>query len=221
MQEEVSYRKGLKGLILDCRWRWVLIWFIYNGVVFYATRFITRGRQHVNMETSIDHSIPFYPTWILVYVFLAYLTWYTGFVLLAAEKRDTVIRYFTAELIAKTICMIFFLFLPTSMDRPEIVDGSVFDWMTGMIFRADQPNNLFPSIHCMESWFLARSAHKIGRLGKGLKYYIPAMYITAILVFLSTLFVKQHVILDVPAGILTAEAGLFISGLIFRKRLEG
>lgn len=41
--------------------------------------------------------------------------------------------------------------------------------------------------------------------------YKTMMFISAILVFASTLMVKQHVFLDVIAGVIVVEIGLFLS----------
>ncbi len=216
MQEEVNYTPGIIGVLKDCRWRFVLIWFFYNLLVFYATRLLTRNRAHVNLETVLDRAIPFQTPWILIYIVVAFFSWYTGYVLLAGEKKETAIYFFGAEYIAKSICLIFFLAMPTTVNRPEVTGHSIFDWMTRQIFSADTPDNLFPSIHCLESWLLARSASSIKRLGK---WYAPTMYVVAIVVFLSTLFVKQHVAWDVLGGVLAAEIGLLMMKVI-RKNKE-
>lgn len=81
--------------------------------------------------------------------------------------------------------------------------------------------NLLPSIHCLESWLCFRNALRF----KGVpRWYLPLTALMTLLVFASTLLVKQHVLVDVPAGILAAELGLFLAnkcrlgGLI--ERLE-
>ena len=66
----------------------------------------------------------------------------------------------------------------------------------------DQPTNLFPSIHCLVSWFCYTGI-------RGRKE-VPAWYrafscIFALLVVLSTQFTKQHYIADAIAGVLLAE----------------
>ena len=43
------------------------------------------------------------------------------------------------------------------------------------------------------------------------KVYKTFMFVAAILVFASTLMVKQHVVLDVISGIAVVELGLFLS----------
>ena len=43
-------------------------------------------------------------------------------------------------------------------------------------------------------------------------WYITAQGVLAVLVFASTVLIKQHFVIDIPAGILVCEIGLFLSG---------
>ena len=76
-----------------------------------------------------------------------------------------------------------------------------------LIHILDAADNLFPSIHCLVSWFCY--------LGIRGRKEIPVWYqrvsmVIAVLVFASTLLTKQHVIVDVAGGILLAELCFFI-----------
>ena len=51
------------------------------------------------------------------------------------------------------------------------------------------------------------------------RWYAPAMLALTLLVFASTLLVKQHVLVDIPAGILVAELGLLLSTKLRAGRL--
>ena len=77
----------------------------------------------------------------------------------------------------------------------------IFSW-------ADEPTNLFPSIHCVASWMAVRGACMM----KGMpRWYVPLHFVVAVLVFASTVLVKQHFFVDIFAGIAVAELGLFLS----------
>lgn len=83
-----------------------------------------------------------------------------------------------------------------------ITDAGLWDQLALWLYSIDAPDNLFPSIHCLVSWFCY--------LGIRGRKEIPVWYqrvsmIIAILVFASTLLTKQHVIIDVAGGILLAE----------------
>ena len=77
---------------------------------------------------------------------------------------------------------------------------------TRFLYMADAPTNLLPSLHCLLStmcWIGVRGNRRIPRWKK--IFFLTA----AVLVYVSTLLVKQHVIVDVFAGILLAEAAMY------------
>ena len=54
------------------------------------------------------------------------------------------------------------------------------------------------------------------------RWYAPSMLVLSLLVAASTVLVKQHVFLDIPAGILAAEIGLWLARRLgLGKRLVG
>lgn len=180
---------------------------VWNTLVYNISRLFTNKLTHYDLSLKIDELIPYVPSFIFIYV-LSYPLWIIGFCVFARENRKLCNELFAAEFVSKAICLVFFVLLPTTMERADLSGGGVFNWMTGVIYSTDQPNNLFPSIHCMESWLCFRGALKCKKCHKG---YSAVWFVLAILIFCSTVFVKQHVFVDIFGGILTAEAGLFIS----------
>ena len=77
-----------------------------------------------------------------------------------------------------------------------------------LVYRIDAADNLFPSIHCLVSWFCY-----IGIRGRKEipMWYRGASCVMAVLVCVSTLTTKQHVIIDVAGGVLLAEACYWIA----------
>ena len=77
------------------------------------------------------------------------------------ENKKVCYEMLSGEMIAKSICLVFFFVMPTEMvDWPsgQFEINNVFDWATQLIYDMDEPNNLFPSIHCLESWVVTRGA---------------------------------------------------------------
>ncbi len=207
----------------------VVIWFILNFSAYYGTRVLNSGAYHYDLSTAVDDIIPFVPCAITVYV-LWYLQIIIGFCLVARESREVCYEIFSSEAVAKIITAIIFIFLPTAMVRAEISGGGFFNFLTSLIYAADTPDNLFPSIHCLESWLLLRGILKCSKVSKTFKICFG---IFSILVFASVVLVKQHLFVDIPSAIIVAEAGLFIarktkawkiyeklSGLISRRNKE-
>lgn len=78
-----------------------------------------------------------------------------------------------------------------------------------LLYQMDAADNLFPSIHCLNSWFCyiaVRSRREIPR------WYQRFSFWAALAVFVSTLTTKQHVIADVIGGALLAEVTWQIAG---------
>jgi membrane-associated phospholipid phosphatase len=117
----------------------------------------------------------------------------------------------SGEMIAKSVCLVFFFAMPTEMvDWPsgQFEINNVFDWATQLIYDMDEPNNLFPSIHCLESWVVTRGAF---RCKKPKNWYKIYCVIITLGIFASTVLVRQHVVIDILGGILVAELGLFLA----------
>ena len=102
----------------------------------------------------------------------------------------------------KVICLLFYLFLPTTNVRPEITGTGIFDMLLNFLYTIDSADNLFPSIHCLVSWFCYAGLRDRKEVSVAYKNF---SLIFALLVCVSTLVTKQHVIVDVIAGVGFAE----------------
>ena len=185
---------------------------LFNFIVYFGNRIITSGWTHHNLSIPfLDGRIPF-QTWAIVIYIAAYAFWIVGFLLIARDEKEVCYEIFSGELIGKLFCLLFFLLLPTVMaDRPAGFElKNVFDLLTQTVFDLDTPDNLFPSIHCMESWVVVRGAFRCRKLRYPMVWRICSLCM-AFAVFASTLLVKQHVFLDVLGGVAVAELGLLLS----------
>lgn len=183
---------------------------VSNFMVYYGCRLINLNRLHYPIGWPLDDAIPFVPFFIVFYL-LAFAQWAISYLVLANQEKEFCFRMFTGAMIAKWLCLLFFIALPTTMTRPEVTGTDFFSWVTKMIFAMDRPDNLFPSCHCLESWICIRVAFGSRTMGKWYRYVMTGF---SILVFASVLLVKQHVFPDVIGGIAVAELGLFIARLL-------
>lgn len=200
---------------------WVLLTIIVsvNYLTYFGTRTFTTGLKHYSIAGSLDRNLPFVPFFILFYV-LAYAQWIIGFILIGRGGYKVALTMFIGELIAKGIALACFILFPTTMEglRPGVEvlrGGGVWCELTAWVYSMDAPDNLFPSIHCLESWVCFRGAL---RLKKVPGWYAYAMLVMTLLVFASTVLVKQHVLIDIVGGVAAVEVGLFISGRLLLKR---
>lgn len=185
----------------------LLLAMLMNFIAYYCTPLITNSMIHYDASIFVDNYIPFFPFFILFYLF-AYVQWVIGYIMIARESRTVCYYVILADIIAKILCLIFFLIFPTTIVRPAVSSDNFWLSLTNFIYQLDAPINLFPSIHCLESWICFRGSVLLKKVPKWYKYF---MFITTILVCLSTVFVKQHVLLDVIGGILVVEIGLVIA----------
>lgn len=187
----------------------VAVWIVVNTVTYYLSRKIVSllGIPYHSVETVLDSKIPFFAPFIVIYI-LAYVQWAATFLYIITRSKDAAYRFIAAETAAKLISFLIFIVFPTVMERPEISGGGFFEWLTSVIYSADRPDNLFPSIHCLESWFCFRALKKYTDTRPR---FVAAEGVFTFLVFLSVVFVKQHMFLDIIGGIAVAEIGLFIS----------
>ena len=184
----------------------VIFSFVFNCLVYSGSRMIAGGWYHHNIETGVDRSIPFVPEFLMIY-FGCYVFWAVNYILIARQDRRSVYQFFTGDFISRCVCLVSFLAFPTTNTRPLIPGSGLWNQAALWLYSIDAADNLFPSIHCLVSWFCylgIRGRKEIPR------WYQSVSMVIAILVFASTLLTKQHVIVDVAGGILLAEFCFFI-----------
>lgn len=177
-----------------------------NTLVYNGSMKINSNRYHYDFTTSFDQKVPLIPSFLIIY-FGCYLFWAVNYILIAKQGKEHFYRFQVADVLSRIVCFIFYVFLPTTNIRPEIVGDDIFMKGLQWLWQIDPANNLFPSIHCLVSWFCY-----IGIRGqkKVPKWYRVASCIFALLVFISTQVTKQHYIVDVFGGVILAEVSYFI-----------
>lgn len=165
--------------------------------------------EYIDITIGLDAYFVFNEGWVLVYA-EAFIFWLVTFVITARQSPAAAARLATADVLSKAICLLFFVFMPTTNVRPELEGGGLFNFGMWLVYSLDTPTNLFPSTHCSIAWMGARLMLKEVKWKRKWLVGIGA-YGFCILIFLSTLFTKQHVILDVIGGVLVAEIGLLLT----------
>jgi membrane-associated phospholipid phosphatase len=165
-------------------------------VPFYiAISAFNRGRTLHVPAIALDGLIPLAPGWAIVYGALyLFLILLPVFVVHQQEQiRRTVFAYLAVWLTAY-VC---FLIYPTVAPRPATIAGEGFGvWGLRLLYDADPPRNCFPSLHVAHSFVSALTCYRVHR-----RVGLFAI-LCAGLVAMSTLFTKQHYVLDVVGGVL-------------------
>lgn len=208
-------KKFIAKFFPEYAWIPTLICLAVNFIAFYGTRPVNRFLPHFSMASALDEMIPFVPAFIIIYV-AAYIQWIYGYYAVGRESREFCYRFLSAEVISKIVCLVIFILVPTVMTRPEIKGNNVFSAMTKIIYAADTPDNLFPSVHCLESVFFAIAVCKAKKPSAAAKWINAVL---SVLVCASVVLVKQHVVADIIGGVALAVLGILAAKFLRTERM--
>jgi membrane-associated phospholipid phosphatase len=146
-------------------------------------------------ELAIDRMIPFHPEAAFVYV-SQFVTMPMVFWLIPSRRHLLACCRGLALLICVSFAL--FYFWPTAVARPEMPPGHHF--FCGLIVRTDLPHNACPSLHAAFGIFTAGCAWDVFRGWANRRLLIGTTWLWTAAVLVSTLLIKQHVVLDLIAG---------------------
>ena len=181
--------------------------FTVNSVVYWGTQLLMASSYHYDFTSSLDRKVPFIKEWIVIYIG-CYIFWAVNYVLIAREGKEKCYRFATADVMSRLICAVFFIIIPTTNVRPVVVGSDFCSWLVRYVYMTDPATNLFPSIHCMVSWFCFIGIRKSKKIPVWYKIVSCAIAVT---ICLSTQFTKQHYMIDIAGGVLIAEVCFFIA----------
>ena len=177
---------------------------------------------------AIDDLIPVMPIFIIPYVW-AYLYWAMAPMAASKCKKEHFYDYLAAYLFACLAGMLVLAFAPTYMDR--VAEG-LYEPRSGFFAAlmrfwysldgSEMAFNLFPSFHCLNSTmsYLAVCGRKEVPF-----WYRAYSLILTLLIFASTVFVKQHYVADILGGVVIAVIAFllckkFHAGRIFMRKAK-
>jgi len=197
---KVSYLIEKESLIVLIKNTVFLAIYYFIAIILYEIiAELTFPRAQSVFYTPIDNMIPFISIFVIFYVFIFYpFVLYTlgYFAYIKPEKFD---RFFLAIIIMYVLSYLTYLIYPVRMNRPDLSDAS--DFLSKVMYnyyQEDLPVNCFPSLHASNSTLMAYF------LSKENKRLSIVFWLIAIAVMISTLFVRQHVIVDEITGFLVA-----------------
>ena len=168
--------------------------------------------QYHVIHTVFDDYIPF-----CEYFIVPYLLWFPymfGAVAYFIFWNDNKREYYQ---LTKNLCMGMTIFLIVSfiypnghMLRPVTFEhDNIFVHMVQWLYASDTPTNILPSIHVFNSLAIHRAITSCQRL-KDHRGIRMASWTLTLLIILSTMFLKQHSVVDVRLGATMAFAGYLI-----------
>lgn len=171
--------------------------FIFQSLIYFITKLFQNNPVYLN--NAIDDRIPFIPSFVIFYVM-----WYLFLILIPLlilkYNKKVFDKYIVVSILYAILEGIIFILFPTTMNRQPLVVTDISTWVVDIIYKVDTPVcNLFPSAHCAFSILFIISILDVKEVKKEYKILI---IISSLLIILSTLFIKQHVVIDVLGALL-------------------
>jgi len=160
-----------------------------------------------NFELPLcKHFIYIYNSWY-PFIFL------TSFIIYK-EQYSNYKKLIISLLISSVISHITFIVYPTMIIRPNIDITTITDALLKLTYTLDTPAvNCLPSVHCL---FCFISIYYISKSSITTKHKFFINFYS-ILIILSTLFTKQHLLIDLILAFIYAIIGIIITKIFYQK----
>ncbi len=181
------------------------IWIIPIYGIFYIISFILLEQSSIQpyiIHCTLDDHIPFCEYFIIPYVlwygFVAVTLWYFAF--RCSDRREY--WQLTGTLVTgMTLFLIVSFIWPNGQNlRPLLQDGNLFVRAVKLLYRIDTPTNSLPSIHVFNAVACCVAFCKNKECAKHRKL-IAGTTVLTVLIVLSTMFLKQHSVIDVSLAL--------------------
>lgn len=201
----------MKKYLYKYKHAWVFIYMIPYLLWYFGLQHWRGDVVFVDVYTSIDKMLPFVPLFIWPYIYWYLFVVVTVLYLFFVDTSDFY-KNVAFLFIGMTICLIIFSIFPTSYDHRPInwEADPISSFFINSIYTADKCQNVFPSIHVYNSigCAIAVVKHEGFKNNKTIK---GVAIISAILITLSTMLIKQHSIMDaLSAGVLAIIMYIFV-----------
>lgn len=148
-------------------------------------------------EIPLDSQVPLIP-WFVYFYYLTFPLGLITFFYLAYKNKKAFYDIFLTLVISFAVSGIVYLFAQTYFVKPDFIPESFTDWLVVWTWGSTNPVNVFPSQHCFMAFATILA---VFHGGKGInKVYKFVATILAIMVILSTIFIRQHYIMDIFAS---------------------
>jgi membrane-associated phospholipid phosphatase len=169
-------------------------------------------------QLPVDEKIPFLEGFILFYI--AWLPFQVGTGLYLIVKDAEGFRlYMWSLMLSFTVSTLVCLLLPNGQDlRPAVLEHrNLCTAMVERLYAIDTNTNVFPSVHVVGVMMVLFAVWRTPGLRRGL--WRAGAAVLGALIVASTLFIKQHALIDVVGGvILSVLTYAVIYGVVARRR---
>ncbi len=173
--------------------------------------------NYASTAIPFDDRIPFFAPAVVFYVLWFPLMFFTGLWLMFKDGLNFP-RYMVALAICMTASGAIYLLWPNGQDlRPDLSQPhGFFEWLLGGLYRIDTNTNVLPSLHVSCSVVAVACVWATPNIRR--TWVRAAVTVLALLVASSTVFVKQHAIMDLFAGAALGVLAALASFAVFRRK---
>jgi len=158
----------------------------------------------VQKPWAIDTMIPLTPHFVFIYGTLPIIIFVGAFKAKPTNFKTLIL----AAVIAQVIAYPTFIIFPSQMERFDLNEfNGILKECMRLTYEWDMPLNTWPSLHVTYCILMVQC---IGRKN-------ILMYLWAIAVILSTLFIKQHMFFDVITGLLLSYFSWFLANKLYTR----
>ena len=166
-----------------------------------------------NLTLPWDAKIPLIKEFLLIY-HISYPFMYFNLFLFLILYKDVFVKGALSIALGNVLAFFTFFLYQTEVPRPDVLGNDLFSRMLRITYENDMPYNGFPSLYILTTTIII-TAILSSKSNKGYKIFSTVL---CILIFLSTLFVKQYTLLDVVGGMVYGSVSyIFVSYVIKLK----
>lgn len=178
---------------------WLLLYWPLYGIAFFTLERLVNTEYHY-MECTLDGLIPFCEYFLIPYYFwFVYLIGMIVYSMLFNVNTFKKLMWFI--IITNTLTMIIYAVYPTAQNlRPQVFEhNNIFTSIVGKLYSFDTNTNVCPSLHVTNSVAVLLAALTDENFRTPFRRFLFA--ISAILICMSTVFLKQHSVIDVVSAL--------------------
>lgn len=166
------------------------------------------------IHVALDDHIPFFEVFVIPYMlwfaYVAVVIMYFFF-----RDKDDYFRTCTFLFTGMTVFLLVSTLWPNGHHlRPNTMPrDNIFTWLVSVLYKADTPTNLWPSIHVYNSLGCHIAVMRSQHLAKHKGVRIGSL-ILCISIIMSTMLIKQHSVFDVATAFIMAAV---MYGIVYRS----
>lgn len=191
------FKKWWHGLL-------ALYTFIYVPCFIYLEKTITEYSDFHSIHSPVDDFIPFNE-----YFVIPYYSWFlfmaVGIIYFFIRSQGECVRMGAALIIGMSVAVVIFFLYPSGLVgfRPaEFPRDNICTELVKFLHKADTPTNVLPSLHVYNTLVIMAAAFHSQTFGKYKKAICITTTVWGLLICASTVFLKQHSIIDVWAAMI-------------------